>query len=114
MPADQTAPPARRPSRLRAVVRGTLTGAVLAVAAQACYIFLGPNFRAVVPGSVYRSGRLPPAQLEFYLRAHHVRTVVNLCGCCDPLPPYLDECRTTARLDVAQEDVGLSAGRMPP
>ena len=48
------------------------------------------------------------------IAAHGIRTVVNLRGCCAPFPWYLDECRATHRLDVAQEDVCFSAGRLPP
>src|SRR5262249_43160404 len=48
------------------------------------------------------------------VRTHGIRTVVNLRGCCDPLPWYHDECRTTNRLNVAQEDLSFSAGRYPP
>ena len=47
------------------------------------------------------------------MRQHHIRTVVNLCGCCDPLPWYLEESRTTCRLDICQEDLGFSACRLP-
>src|SRR5262249_44206149 len=42
-----------------------------------------------------------------------IRTVLNLRGCCVPLDWYLDECRVTHGLNVAQEDMSLSATRMP-
>jgi hypothetical protein len=39
--------------------------------------------------------------------------VVNLCGCCDPLPWYLHESQVTGGLDLSQEDLGFSACRLP-
>ena len=39
--------------------------------------------------------------------------MINLRGCCTPNPWYLDECRVTQRLDVSQEDICFSAGRLP-
>src|SRR5262249_45847672 len=46
-------------------------------------------------------------------RERGIRTVVNLRGCCPPLDWYLDECRVTHALNIAQEDIGLSAMRLP-
>jgi hypothetical protein len=53
------------------------------------------------------------AELERVVKTYGIRTVVNLRGCCDPLAWYLEESRATHRLAVAQEDVCLSAGRLP-
>jgi hypothetical protein len=116
MAAAQTAAPspARRASPLGWALRGALAGLALAVGGEAVYTFVGDNFRTVVPGAVYRSSRLPQGRLEHYLRKYHIRTVVNLTGCCDPLPEYLAECRANARLDASQEDLGFSACRLPP
>jgi hypothetical protein len=47
------------------------------------------------------------------VHAHDIRSVVNLRGCCDPAPQYLEECRATHRLGIAQYDICLSAGRLP-
>jgi hypothetical protein len=90
-----------------------VAGAVLAVAIEMVRILLGGNLHAVLPGRVYRSSQLSPAALERTIRALGIRTLVNLRGCCDNQEWYLDECRVTHRLDVAQEDVCLSAGRLP-
>jgi hypothetical protein len=100
----------RRASLIWSVVLGGFCGAV---GAEAAYTLLGTNFRTVAPGMVFRSARLGPKDLETVVRAHHIRTVVNLTGCCDPLPQYQAESRETAKLGINQEDVGLSATRLP-
>jgi hypothetical protein len=68
----------------------------------------------VLPGQVYRCAQLDAATLQWFIKRNNIRTVLNLRGCSDPWPWYLAECRATSGLDVAQEDIGLSAGRLPP
>jgi protein tyrosine phosphatase (PTP) superfamily phosphohydrolase (DUF442 family) len=112
--APSPAAPPRRPSFLRPVLRGCLAGLALAAAAEAVRVLLGPNFHEVVPGAVYRCSQPSAADLERFARRYHVRTIVNLRGCCDEEDWYLDECRTAARFDVSVEDLnGVSAGRLP-
>jgi protein tyrosine phosphatase (PTP) superfamily phosphohydrolase (DUF442 family) len=111
-PTGPTMPPPRR-SWWRTVLAGVVVGVVLAVAVEAGRILCGGNLHAVLPGRVYRSGQLSPAALRRTIAALGIRTVVNLRGCCDPQDWYLAECRVTHRQDVAQEDVCLSAGRLP-
>jgi hypothetical protein len=67
----------------------------------------------VIPGRAYRSAQLTPDDLEEVIRRYGVRTVINLRGCSDPLPWYVEECRKTHQLQVQQADICLSAGRMP-
>ncbi|HZY84071.1 MAG TPA: tyrosine-protein phosphatase [Gemmataceae bacterium] len=112
MPANPDDPQPRR-SLARWLLRGCLTGAALALGAQAAYALLLWNFRAVIPGRVYRCAQPDGFALDWYVRHHGVRTVVNLNGCCDPKREYLDECRATHNLNVSQEDIGMSAGRLP-
>jgi hypothetical protein len=96
------------------VLRGCAAGALLAVAFETVRIVFLGNVHAVVPGRVYRCSQPSPARLERLIQAYGVRTVINLRGCCNPFPWYLDECRAVARLDADQEDVCFSAGRLPP
>jgi protein tyrosine phosphatase (PTP) superfamily phosphohydrolase (DUF442 family) len=112
-PIGSALPPAGRRSWLRAAVAGGAAGVVLAVAVEMGRILCGDNLHAVLPGRVYRCNQLSPAGLERTIRALGIRTVVNLRGCCDNQEWYLDECRVTHSQDVAQEDVCLSAGRLP-
>jgi protein tyrosine phosphatase (PTP) superfamily phosphohydrolase (DUF442 family) len=86
---------------------------LLAVGAEVGRIVVGDNFHTVVPGRVYRCAQPSGAALERIIRAHGIRTVINLRGCSVPAAWYLDECRTTHRFEVAQEDICLSAGRLP-
>ena len=106
--------PSGRASLVFAVLRGGLTGFLCAAVLELLYIFVGSNVHVVAPGYVYRAARLDGPTLKQVARQYGIRTVVNLTGCCDPLPPYLDESRATADLNICQEDVGFSACRLPP
>jgi hypothetical protein len=113
---DTPVPPADDPTRrplLRWAVRGALAGLVLACAAEAGRVFVADNFHAVEAGQFYRCAQPSPAHLEELIRAHGIRTVVNLRGCCSSFDWYRNECRASAKLDVCQEDICFSAGRLP-
>ncbi len=97
----------------RCLVRGCVIGLVLAVLLELGYTVLGANFREAVPGLIYRSSRLAPQRLETMVKQHGIRTVINLCGCCDPVPWYREQARTLAEHDVSMEDLGCSANRLP-
>ncbi len=118
MPGPETAPatdppPRKRWAGLRTVLAGILTGLALAAAGEAARVVAGNNFHTVLPGRVYRCAQLSGPALERIVRAHGIRTVVNLRGCGVPWPWYLDEVRVGHRAGIAQEDVCLSAGRLP-
>lgn len=111
-PGNPPRPPRRFPLFFP-VLRGCLAGLIAAAAMEVLYIFLGANVHVVADGAVYRSAQLGPDDLERVVRRYHIRTVVNLCGCCDPTPWYVQESKDTSRLGVCQEDVGFSASRLP-
>jgi protein tyrosine phosphatase (PTP) superfamily phosphohydrolase (DUF442 family) len=98
---------------LRAAAWGCGTGLLLAVGIESVRVLVGRNLHAVVPGRVYRCAQQSPTGLERLVREHGIRTVLNLRGCCYPFPWYVGEARATQQLDVAQEDVCLSSGRLP-
>lgn len=100
-------------SLLQSVVRGCVTGLLAAVGLHIGYVLGWTNFRTVLPGEVYRCAQPSAATLERAIRRHGIRTVVNLRGCCPAGDWYREEARATARLDVHQEDVALSATRLP-
>ena len=110
VPPDAPRPPL--PLR-RVLLRGFLIGLLLTIGLHAGYILLGTNFHTVIPGEVYRSAQLSAPALERFIRDKHIRTVVNLRGCCDPEPSYLDESRVTFRNNISQEDLGFSSSRLP-
>jgi protein tyrosine phosphatase (PTP) superfamily phosphohydrolase (DUF442 family) len=86
---------------------------VLAFLAEVLRVTVGHNFHEVIPGQVYRSAQLSPAALAKIVQRYGIRTIVNLRGCSDGEPWYAAESRATQHLDIAQEDVGFSAGRLP-
>jgi hypothetical protein len=87
---------------------------VLAIVLEGANVLLGANFHTVIPGAVYRCSQPSPDGLAGLIRSYGIRTVINLRGCCDPIPSYLEECRVTSRLDVSQEDIAFSSGKLPP
>jgi protein tyrosine phosphatase (PTP) superfamily phosphohydrolase (DUF442 family) len=97
----------------RIIVAILLTPFLLCIGYESHYRLLGANFHAVEPGQVYRCAQLDGATLARVIRQNGIRTVVNLRGVCDPWPWYWEEARTTHALDIDQEDVAMSAGRMP-
>jgi protein tyrosine phosphatase (PTP) superfamily phosphohydrolase (DUF442 family) len=115
-PASPAASPPAPRGRWRWARRGAWAAAALGlllVLAEAWRVLLGSNFHTVIPGRVYRCCQPTPQAVEEMFAAHGIRTVVNLRGCCNPFPWYLDEARATQRLDICQEDICLSAGRLP-
>lgn len=112
-PASEVAR-AGRQRRLRLALSAAALALALPVAVEACHVFFGTNLHAVIPGRVYRCAQLSGPELAKVIRAHGIRTVINLRGCGAPFPWYLDECRAVGRLGVSHEDVSMSAGRFPP
>lgn len=110
---DDAVAAASRSSLASALLCGVLAGALAALLLHAGYVLIGSNFHTVIPGEVYRSAQLSARSLERFIREKHIRTVVNLRGCCDPEAWYLDEGRVALRNDVSLEDLGFSAGRLP-
>jgi hypothetical protein len=113
-PPDDPAPPC--PARrcwLRAVVRGAVAGLVLALLFESGRVLFSDNFHTIEPGKFYRSSQPSPEHLAYLVHAHGIRTVVNLRGCATAFDWYRNECRSSAALDVCQEDVCMSAGRLP-
>ncbi len=98
---------------LRSLLYGSLAGFLVVVALEVVRATLGRNFHTVIPDRVYRSAQPSGADLKELIHERGIRTVVNLRGNCAPLEWYLDECRVTHDLNVAQEDIGMSAGRLP-
>jgi hypothetical protein len=70
------------------------------------------NQHVVLEDRVYRSAQLSPLQLRDFVEKHHISTVVNLRG--RPISDwYPTESHTTQELAIGQEDVTLSACRLP-
>lgn len=98
---------------IRAAGRGAASTGALVIGVELVRVLFGPNLHAVEPGRVYRSAQLSPPRLQRLIADRHIRTVVNLRGCCSDCDWYLGECRATHEADIAQEDVSFSATRLP-
>lgn len=98
--------------RLR--LRRCLTALVtIAVIAYALYVFAGPNAHAVIEGRVFRSAQLSGGGMTRQLERHGIRTVINLRGHCPTMEWYAEEAAAIAVAGASQEDVTLSANRLP-
>jgi protein tyrosine phosphatase (PTP) superfamily phosphohydrolase (DUF442 family) len=92
---------------------GSVAGLAAVLATELGSVFVGKNLHAVIPGRVYRCAQCTGQGLEKLVRAYGIATVVNLRGCSVPLHWYVEESRATHRLNVCQEDIALSAARLP-
>jgi hypothetical protein len=99
--------------QVRALMYGCFAGLLLAAAGEIGHVFVGRNFHAVIPGKVYRCAQCSGEGLEKIIKTYGVQTVVNLRGCSVPLAWYMEESRTTHRCGVCQQDIALSAARLP-
>jgi predicted protein tyrosine phosphatase len=102
----------KRKTVARSLAFGAMLGASLACTTEIVRMVADRNKHVVVPGRVYRSAQLKPGQLEAFVRAHGIRTVVNLRG-----RPFLEwypaEMQATQKLGISQEDITTSANRLP-
>ena len=97
----------------RAAGWGVGLGLTAALAVEGGSIFLGRNWHAVIPGQAYRCAQLSYDQLVDSVRGSGVKTVVNLRGTAPDLDWYVAESRATRDTDICQEDITLSAYRLP-
>jgi protein tyrosine phosphatase (PTP) superfamily phosphohydrolase (DUF442 family) len=111
-PATPESVAADRRPLWRAIATGLVLGALLACAAEIGRMSVFRNKHVVVPGRLYRSAQLKPAQLEDFVRRFGVRTVINLRG--RPFDDwYPSEMKETQALGISQEDITTSANRLP-
>ena len=76
-------------------------------------VLVGANLHTVIPGKVYRGAQPSESSLERMVERYGIRTIVNLRGCGNPLPWYLDEGRVAQRRGIALEDISFSAIHLP-
>jgi protein tyrosine/serine phosphatase len=103
----------RRSGRYRSIILGCLVGFILAVGAHAAFNWSNNHFHVVIPGRLFRSAQQSAEDLERTIRAHGIRTVINLRGFCDE-EWYPEQRAVTRHMGVAMEDVGLYCWRSPP
>ncbi|NBR06926.1 MAG: hypothetical protein EBT92_14285 [Planctomycetes bacterium] len=86
---------------------------ILLLSLKCFYIFAGGNFYEVVPGKFYRCSQLGASRLESIIKKNNIKTVVNLRGCCDTVPWYMNQVQAISNCNISQEDLSFSAGRLP-
>ena len=72
------------------------------------------NKHAVIPGRVYRTAQLTGPELLDFIAEKGIRTVINLRGVGTETEWFKAESRATHAANVNQEDITLSAKRLPP
>jgi protein tyrosine phosphatase (PTP) superfamily phosphohydrolase (DUF442 family) len=109
-------PPLRRPTRRgwRWAARGVAILLAVPLGYEALRVFAGSNRHTVLPGRVYRCAQPDGSDLRELVRDKHIKTVINLRGVSPGYDWYQVEARTLHELNVSQEDVTLSANRLPP
>ncbi|EPR43084.1 protein tyrosine/serine phosphatase [Desulfovibrio sp. X2] len=83
------------------------------VLARLWYLDEQGNFHAVTAGEAYRSAQMDRDELEHYVRAFGIRTVVNLRGGQRGAAWYDEEVATCRALGVGHVDIALSATSAP-
>lgn len=111
--ADKPGPLQMLLLRRRFVIPALVVLGLAPLAYWAFTVFIGANLHAVIPGQVYRAAQLSPRTLEIIVKRYGIRTIINLRGCSDTIPWYLEECLTAQRLNLNYEDIGFSAYRFP-
>lgn len=109
---DDPTPPPRRSTRRR-LLRLLATCAGLAFAGEAVRVFALTNQHTVLTGRLYRSAQLSPGELARVVADKKIRTVINLRGLSPETDWYQGESRVTHAAGVSQEDISLSAKRLP-
>jgi protein tyrosine phosphatase (PTP) superfamily phosphohydrolase (DUF442 family) len=98
----------------RNLIRYAGAAALLALSAEGLRVFAFTNRHTIIPGKAYRSAQLSPDQLQAEIERHGIRTVINLRGTSPDTTWYDGEATVTHRNNISQEDLSLSAKRLPP
>lgn len=109
---DQPPPLPRRFTR-RTLFRLAGAGVLLGLSAEGIRVLALTNKHTVIPGKAYRSAQLSQGELTQFIIEKKIRTVVNLRGTCPEMNWYMGEARATHATGICQEDVSLSAKRLP-
>jgi len=96
----------RRVLRRSAVV---VLAAVLPPAGYVGWVEYCHNFGALEPGRIYRSGQMPAASLAAAVRAHGIRTVLNLRGANPDRGWYRAERAASNGAGATQVDLSISS-----
>lgn len=101
--------------KLRRLVVSTAIGAGLAatsLTAYLAYIHLTGNFDTLVPNEVYRSAQVVGTDLQDYVTAHGIKSVLNLRGAAPRSDWYPHEVAESQRLGLVHADFAMSASKL--
>ena len=97
----------------RRLLRLVVAAVLIAVVAEASRVFFLSNHHTVLQGKLYRSAQLSPEELARVIAEKKIRTLINLRGLSPDRTWYLSEAQVTHDARVSQEDISLSAKRLP-
>jgi len=72
------------------------------------------NRHTVLEGRIYRCSQQSASQLRELVQSKQIRTVMNLRGVSPGFAWYTEETKVCHELGINQEDITLSANRLPP
>ncbi len=98
----------------RALLVGAGSFLLTLVGLEVYRVTAGGNVHRLLPHRVYRSAQLSPESLYQLIEQKQIRTVINLRGCCEPAQWYSNQAKVIHTLGISQEDITLSANRLPP
>src|SRR5438067_4830496 len=78
----QAIPPKRR--RWRWLIFASVAALLVWLAWEVSHVLLAGNVHEVIPGKLYRGAQPSGSSLEVLIRKYHIRTVLNVRGCCWP------------------------------
>jgi protein tyrosine phosphatase (PTP) superfamily phosphohydrolase (DUF442 family) len=105
--------PVLRLLRPRRLLLSSMVVLTILLGLEAFRVIAGDNVHTVIPGKVYRSAQPSAAMLTELAHDHGLKTVINLRGLCPNLGWYATEAQSTHDLGLNQEDICLSAYRLP-
>jgi protein tyrosine phosphatase (PTP) superfamily phosphohydrolase (DUF442 family) len=94
-------------------MRWALALLVVACGWEAVRVLALSNRHTVIPGRVYRCAQPTADDLRELAAQHGIRTVINLRGYSPEFDWYVAEAAATRDLRLTQEDIPLSANRLP-
>src|SRR4051812_25571096 len=105
---SSTAAPARR--RWRTVLFGLpILTTLLWFVWEILHVLALGNVHTVIPGKLYRGAQPTADTIDWLVRTHGIRTVINVRGCSYPEPWFVAEAEACQRLGVHLEDITMSA-----
>jgi len=69
------------------------------------------NFHPITLGEAHRSAQLDRDELEYYIKKHNIKSILNLRGENPNASWYTEELRVSAEQNVKHYDIALSASR---